>query len=607
MEPVIGIDLGTTNSEVAFIMDGKSRIIKENDNGIVPSCVSVDGNSKRIIVGMKAKNQAVLYPNDTVLSVKRSMGIDKRYELNGTSYSPQEISAFILKELKERAERVTGMEISRAVITTPAYFTDAQRQATREAGEIAGLNVVRILNEPTAAALAYESGETKSRRILVYDLGGGTFDVSIVRLEDGVVEVLASTGDNHLGGDDFDHEIEIMLMNHLNSESGVNITDNSVARARLRHAAEQAKIELSSAPFTTIQEDFLTKNATGEDVHLSYELSRVEFENAISEYLQKTMDSVNKALKDASMLPSALDQIILVGGSTRIPMISAMLEEKFKQIPHQAIDPDLCVAMGAAIQAGREMGIESSTLLLDITPYTFGTSALGEIDGMPCKTTFVPIIKRNSKLPAVKSEAFATLCENQKLVEILVYQGEKPNALDNVKIGRFEFKLSPNLPAHSIIILKYELDINGILKVRGIEKESGREINGVIENAFSQISEDKISASKSKIDDAWDTSFSNDTSSSDAIDHADGASIIDINEHTSKKAFAANNKEISKETSEIDILINRARDAMKSAPDEDKNDIINLIEDMTDAIESGDDDALNEASQELEDILFYLE
>ena len=589
MEPVIGIDLGTTNSEVAFIMDGKAQVIRENDNGIVPSCVGVDPKSKRIIVGTIAKNQAALYPEETVLSVKRVMGENREFSLNGTAYSPQEISAFILRELKERAERVTGQTIGKAVITTPAYFTDAQRHATREAGKIAGLDVLRILNEPTAAALAYESEESTSQRIMVYDLGGGTFDVSIVRIENGIVEVLSSTGDNQLGGDDFDAEIETLLMDYLQSEYNLSLSDNPVAKARLKRASEQAKIELSSAPFTAIQEDFLAKNSAGEDIHLSYELSRIDFESAISDLLKKTMDSVNKALKDASMLPSALDKIILVGGSTKIPMIATMLEEKFKMMPQLGIDPDLCVAMGAAIQAGREMGIESSTLLLDITPYTFGTSALGDIDGMPCESTFVPLIKRNTKLPTTKSEAFATLFDGQEMVDVMVYQGEKPNAVDNVKIGKFEFKLSPNLPAQSTIILKFELDLNGILKIKAVEKDSGKEINGVIENAFSEIGEGSLNHSKNKLDAVWDSS-------------SDGENAFDVDD-----SAVAMPDDASQLAGDVAALLERARSAMADAAEEDKNDIINLIEDITDAQKSGDTDKVETAVTELEDILFYLE
>ena len=325
MEPIIGIDLGTTNSEVAFILDGLSTVLMDNDNGIVPSVVGIDTNGK-IIVGREALNQAVIAPDQTVQSVKRRMGSDERLRMGDSTYLPQEISACILKALRERAEKYLQKPIVKAVITVPAYFTDAQRQATREAGEIAGLNVVRIINEPTAASLAYESQNPNSQTILVYDLGGGTFDVSIVRIENGIVEVLSSTGDNHLGGDDFDQRIVNRLTAHIQEDLSLDVTGNPVVMARLKRAAENAKIALSFAPFVRIEEDHIGKKLF-KSIHLSYELSRSDFIEMIEDDLSRTMDSVTKALEDAAMLPSAIDKIILVGGSTRIPEISRMLEE----------------------------------------------------------------------------------------------------------------------------------------------------------------------------------------------------------------------------------------------------------------------------------------
>ncbi len=586
MEPIIGIDLGTTNSEVAFVMDGKAEILKENDNGILPSCVGLT-QSGTVIVGTAARNQATVYPEKTVLSIKRLMGSTEQISLGDNTYSPQEISAFILKELKERAQRVTGQTISKAIITTPAYFTDVQRQATREAGEIAGLTVVRILNEPTAAALAYESSDATARTIMVYDLGGGTFDVSIVRIEDGVVEVLSSTGDNHLGGDDFDLEIEKKLLAHIEKEFDIDLTSDITARARLKRAAEKAKIELSSAPYAAIEEDHIAKSGKT-DVHLSYELSRMEFEEAIDEHLQKTMDSVNKALKDAQMLPSALQKIILVGGSTRIPKLSAMLEESFGILPNQEIDPDLCVAMGAAIQAGREMGLDSSSVLLDITPYTFGTSALGDVHGVS-DNIFVPLIRRNSKLPAIKSEVFWTVVPNQKMAKVEVYQGEEPKALDNVLIGTYDFNLSPRQPPNSPLVIKYELDLNGILKITAIEKNTGERITGVIENAFSQISDDGVSRSKSKIDDVWDVKASTDMLDDDLDPEG------------------SNGGEPEKGGGEFQELITNARAVLNEVASEDSEEIINLIEDINTQMEEGDLDAARKSAEALEDILFYLE
>jgi len=341
MEPIVGIDLGTTNSEVAFIMDGRATVLMDNDNGIVPSVVGLDTNGK-IIVGHEALNQAIVSPERTVQSVKRLMGSGQSIRMGDSDYQPQEISACILKSLKERAEKRLEKPVNKAVITVPAYFTDAQRLATREAGEIAGLTVVRIINEPTAASLAYESQNAETQTILIYDLGGGTFDVSIVRIENGVVEVLSSTGDNHLGGDDFDQLIVDRLTAHIQEDLKLKETDkNPVLMARLRRAAEKAKIALSFEPYTRIEEDHIGKKLF-RDIHLSYELSRNDFEEMIQDYLDRTMESVTKALDDACLLAAAIDKIILVGGSTRIPCISEMLTEKFGKAPHGEIDPDLC-------------------------------------------------------------------------------------------------------------------------------------------------------------------------------------------------------------------------------------------------------------------------
>jgi len=583
-EAIVGIDLGTTNSEVAFIINGNAEILKDNDNGILPSCVGVN-NEGKIIVGAEARNQAVIAPERTVLSVKRLMGTDRKIRMGDADYLPQEISAFILKELKLRAEKVLGKAGSKAVITVPAYFTDAQRHATREAGQIAGLNVVRIINEPTAAALAYESTRSETQRILIYDLGGGTFDVSIVKIEQGVVEVLSSTGDNHLGGDDFDKKIADMFAEHCEKELKISVNDKPVVMARLKRAAENAKIALSAEPYAKIEEDHIGKR-TWKDVHLSYELSRNNFEKMIEDDLERTMDSVNKALKDASLLPSAVDKIILVGGSTRIPRISEMLEEKFGQLPHSEIDPDLCVALGAAIQAGREMGCDSTSILLDITPYTFGTSAIGELDGVPCMTRFVPLIRRNTKLPASRTEAFYTLYENQEMVEIKVCQGENPDALDNIRIGKYKFSLTPKSPEGSVILLNFDLDLNGILKIEATEKSSGRKINAVIENAFSGFTEQEMSVSKRRIDEMW----------------GDRGGFEGVEEDESDND-TTDNEAMPPDLAEI---IEKAELQLKSAPAEDRDEMINLMEDIRDAVKEGMLEEAGELKKELEDILYYL-
>ncbi|MFV9646877.1 MAG: Hsp70 family protein, partial [Desulfobacterales bacterium] len=554
MEPIIGIDLGTTNSEVAFVFDGTTEIITDNDNGILPSCVSI-GENGNIIVGAEASNQALINPERTVLSVKRCMGTDQKLKLGELSFSPQEISAFILKELKERAEKKINRPVSKAIITVPAYFTDAQRQATREAGEIAGLEVVRIINEPTAAALAYESANPETQRVLIYDLGGGTFDVSIARIEAGVVEVLSSTGDNHLGGDDFDLMIVDHLIKHMETEFNYSVKDKPTVMARLKRAAEGAKIQLSSAPYTTIEEDHIGKKGP-KDLHLSLELSRTEFEEMIEEDLVRTMESVNKALKDAAMLPSAINKIILVGGSTRIPRISQMLEEKIGHLPHSEIDPDLCVAIGAGMQAGREMGMESSGVLVDITPYTFGTSAVGEVDGEPSMTMFIPLIRRNTKLPARKSDIFYTMYDNQEAVDIRIYQGETPDALDNILLGNYMFNLT-RAPSGSEIILHFDLDLNGILKIKAVEKKTGKKINAVIENAISRFTDEELSQTQDRINGLWTEGRKSETSLKE------------------KAQTEADVKELPPEYADI---IRRAEGKLAETSEDDRDEMINLME-----------------------------
>lgn len=588
MDPIIGIDLGTTNSEVAYIINENAEVLKASDNGIVPSCVAID-DTGNIIVGRMARNQYAVAPERTVCSVKRLMGSDQHVTLDNTPYRPQEISAFILKALKERAELILEQSVHKAVITVPAYFTDAQRQATRDAGQIAGLEVVRIINEPTAAALAYEGIHSARENILVYDLGGGTFDVSIVSIETGVVEVLASTGDNYLGGDDFDQKIMELLIDHIENNLKLSTRDNPVLTARLKRAAEAAKITLSAEPYTLIEEDHIGKKM-GRDIHLSYELSRNDFIDMIQPDIDRTMDAVSKALRDASMLPGAIDKIILVGGSTRIPAISEMLLEKVGIMPQAGIDPDLCVALGAAIQAGREMGLDSSGVLVDITPYTFGTSAFGELNGEPTPDMYVPIIHRNTKLPASKSDVFFTMFTNQRAVEINVYQGEEPNALDNVRIGKYLFKL-PELPENSPIILHFDLDLNGVLQIEAVEKKTGMKINATIENAFATFTDEEMEISRQRIADMWQ---GNNEDESEAP----------ADESVSSEAGDTPDENMP---DDIADTLKQAEASLENAPAEDIDEIVNLMEDIKSAVADHRLDDARKLQQSLEDILFYLE
>ena len=469
------------------------------------------------------------------------------------------------------------------MITVPAYFTDAQRQATREAGQIAGLEVVRIINEPTAAALAYHAGDEGQRRMLVYDLGGGTFDVSVVKIESGVVEVLATSGDNHLGGDDFDAIVLDRLNGHLETEMGLgDARGDRLLQARLRRTAERAKVELSRQPHALIEEDHVATVA-GAAKHLSWELSRADFEAAIEELLGRTMQAVTTALNDAAIRPSDLDRVLLVGGSTRIPRITQLLAERLGQEPHGEVDPDLCVALGAGIQAGIEMGHDMPAVLVDITPYTFGTGAIGELDGRPYPDMFVPLIRRNAKLPAAHTETFYTVFEDQDTVKHKVYQGEDPDALKNVEIGTFLFEgLNQQQGARERgIQFTYHLDLDGMLNVHAVERATGRELRGVIERAIGGATEEAFSASKERVAARW------------------GAEDEDTEVPGQTDDLQA--------PPEIRETLKRAESALETAPEEDREEIVDLMENLREAVKAGDAERAAKVRQELDEILFYLE
>ena len=556
-EIIVGIDLGTTNSEIAVVQDGKVIVIEEAGSQIIPSFVGM-GENNEILVGTPAKNQYALYPERTIKSVKRHMGEETKLELAEQSYTPQEVSAMILKRLKAIAESYLNEPVNKAVITVPAYFSDAQRQATREAGEIAGLEIVRMINEPTAAALSYETNHKTHKKILVYDLGGGTFDVSVVSLEEDVVEVLASHGNNKLGGDDFDQKISDYIIDHIKPQS-------SKAMARINRAAEAAKRALSNQPFVTIEEEYLEQQ-NGTPIHLSLELSRDDYEEMIAEYIDETLEAVHIALNGANLVASDIDEILLVGGSTRTPLVSKRLEAEFKQQPRLEVDPDLCVATGAAIQAAIIAGHKvAASVLVDITPYTYGTSAIGELNGELYPYMYVPIIQKNSSLPIMKTDVFYTMRDNQEAVEIRIYQGEDTDALNNIPIGEFMVEGLNEVPQGNPILLKLELDLNGILDVSAVEKNTGLAKSIVIDNAISRFDADEMAAAKKRIY----TIFGNDD-----------------NHHTIVQAKA---------------LIEKAERMLDQASSEDSEDIINLIE----AIKEKND--LKASMDQLSDILYYLE
>jgi molecular chaperone DnaK len=457
MGKVVGIDLGTTNSAIA-VMEGNEPIVITNAEGerITPSVVGFSKSNEKL-VGRVAKRQAVTNPDRTVLSIKRNMGTDYRIDIDGKKYTPQEISAMILQKLKTDAEAYLGEKITQAVITVPAYFTDAQRQATKDAGKIAGLEVLRIINEPTAAALAYGLERENSQTILVFDLGGGTFDVSILEIGDGVFEVKATSGNNRLGGDDFDNRIIDWLVKEFKNTQGVDLKNDKMAMHRLKEAAEKAKHELSGVMSTDINIPYITATQEG-PLHLEKTLTRAKFDEMTADLVEKTRGPIRQAIKDAGLKPSEIHRIILVGGSTRIPAVQEAVKSITGKDAFKGINPDEVVAIGAAIQAGVLSGDVSDVVLLDVTPLSLGIETLGGV--------FTKIIERNSTIPTAKSQVFTTAADNQPSVDIHVLQGERKMAADNVTLGRFQLAGIPPAPRGvPQIEVSFDIDVNGIVNV----------------------------------------------------------------------------------------------------------------------------------------------
>ena len=579
MSKIIGIDLGTTNSCVAVMEGGQPTVIANKEGArTTPSVVAFTKNGDRL-VGEPAKRQAVTNADNTVSSIKRDMGTDHGRTLNGKKYSPQQISAMILQKLKDDAESYLGEKVSEAVITVPAYFNDAQRQATKDAGKIAGLDVKRIINEPTAAALAYGLDNEKEQKIMVYDLGGGTFDVSIIEIGDGVIEVLSTNGDTHLGGDDFDNRIMQWMVSEFKAKEGVDLSGDKMAMQRLKEAAEKAKKELSSATTTNINLPFITATAEGPK-HFDMDLSRAKFEDLISDLVEKTAIPVQNAMKDAGLTNADLGKVLLVGGSTRIPCVQDKVRQLTGQEPSKSLNPDECVAIGAAIQGGKLAGDAGAgdVLLLDVTPLTLSIETMGGIA--------TPLIERNTTIPTKKSQIFSTASDNQTAVDINVLQGERKFARDNKSLGQFRLDgIPPAMRGVPQIEVTFDIDANGIVTVSAKDLGTGKEQHITITGG-SSMSDDEI---EKAIKDAkeYEAQDKKRKEAIDARNDADSAvfQIEKALKEAGDKIEAGSKAMVESDLAELKAVLDRTKDQ----PDISDADV--------DALKSGKEKLMNDSQQ----------
>jgi molecular chaperone DnaK len=609
-DAIIGIDLGTTNSEVAIIRDGQPFVIPGDDGDpILPSFVGLTDDGK-VLVGNAARNQWPLAPERTVKSIKRKMGQDVKVTVGKQQFRPQEISAMILRALRDRAARFLKREVTKAVITVPAYFNDAQRQATIEAGQMAGLDVLRILNEPTAAALTYDPRQTDGMRVLVYDLGGGTFDVSIVHTEAGVVEVLASHGDTQLGGDDFDDLLLGHVAARFQGEHGIDLRADRAVRARLLRSVEEAKRRLSDHAFTRLDEEFIAER-NGVPLHLAMEIQRADYEALIRPLIDRTMDCVQRSLDDARLTARQIDRVVLVGGSTRTPLVTGMLEGRLQRPAHREINPDLCVAMGAAVQAAIIGGEQVGAVLVDITPHSLGIKCLDPEEnmfGFAPAFCFAPIIRRGTPLPASRSEMFRTVSDNQEKVEIDVYQGESDDIRRNHPVGMFLIEGLARVPAGNHIVVQLDLTLDGVLKVSAREKATGLQKHITIENALARFERDEREAASARLEEMWQRSFDEEDFDSDECDEeGDFLEPAEDGVASTIPMLDAGPREGQREAVQARALIEKAERLRDKAAPEDRSDLDHLMQNVRVALQDRNWNSLETASNALTDVLFYLE
>ncbi|WP_129671433.1 Hsp70 family protein [Candidatus Chloroploca sp. Khr17] len=582
MSIIVGVDLGTTFSAVAFVRDGTPVILANDEERILPSVVGL-GPDEQLLVGTPARNQYVLYPERTIRSIKRQMGQDIQVELGSRSYTPQQISALILREMKRVAESQLGTPVERAVITVPAYFSDAARQATREAGEIAGFTVERIINEPTAAALAYGLDRNDERQMVaVYDLGGGTFDVSIIELDSGVIEVRSSHGNTQLGGDDFDERLRDLLIERFVAAHEVDVRQDARAMARLLRVAEETKIELSSRPFVKVQIEYLM-TVDGKALHLETEIQRTEFEEVISALIEGTIQSLDDALKDAQIRAEQLDKVLFVGGSTRIPLVWEMVRSHTGIEPAVAINPDEAVALGAAVQAAIIAGEPLDAILVDVTSHSLGIEIADYMMGQLVTDIYSVIIPRNTTVPTSRSEIYSAMHPAQTAINLKIYQGEHATASKNTLLGEFMFEdLRPEIPGEvPRITVQFDFDINGILHVSAVDRGSGKKINANVRAAHARLSPAEIAGARVGLEELESREI---TALLENFEDEDESFVL------SEEAFS---------------LLEKARTALEANPEH--TDLAKAVADLERVATSGDEAAIDEAADALLDLLYELE
>ena len=593
--PIVGIDLGTTNSVVAALIDGKLQVLAEDGEQIMPSVVGLD-NAGTLITGTIARNQLAAFPDRTVASIKRKMGTLEPVKLGDQSFTPPEISAMILKRLCDRASRVLGQPVKRAVITVPAFFDETQRQATREAGKLAGLNVERIINEPTAATLVYYSGTQDQRHIVVYDFGGGTFDVSIVRMEAGVVEVLSSKGDTHLGGDDLDEILANHVADEFKDEHGIDLRRDQATKYRLFQTCEKAKCALSEFESVEIAEEFITE-IDGQPVNLKTTVTRAEYESLIAPLIDRTIDSVDEALREVGLTVHQIDDLVLVGGSTRTPLVCSRLREEFLREPSRAVDPDLAVALGAAAQAAALSGTSVGPVLVDVATHTLGIEALVNF-GMGPQLIFSPILHRNTPLPARYEERYSKISDEQDVATVHILQGEHQQVDRNKSIGSFDIQLAKGGGAHNKIVVCFELTLDGTLKVTATQPASNYSEKLVIDNALSQFNNQNREQVEARLGAMFDAS----------------AELLGDHELPPAHRWQSDEVQASPESDAklatkypaACALLKQLQDVRSNLAADDANDIRELASDLRKSMAEGDDVRVSELCEELDDILFYV-